>query len=197
MRRARRVSYAQDLWTLKYLGRDFKWHHLSQEIAYQKRVREKKLRTRIAHAKREAEFFLNNVDKAHLLEHIHQRKNNNNTNKNSNNNNNSGIDSGDGDDDGGSQHQHQNDIIEMEEDNNNLTTPTNTTIHSHPIKRTFKQKLPTNKPIEDDELDDEFLKSVYMIIYYLSFFSFKEREERVKEMRRMRAKEKERKGERN
>jgi ESF2/ABP1 family protein len=125
------MSYADDLWTLKYLGRHFKWHHLSQEIAYQKRVRDKKLRTRIVQAKREAEFFLNSVDKAHVLEHINNRK--------------------------------KTSTQTTEEPSNTITTSstnTNTTTNSHPIKRTFKQKLPTTKPIEDEELDENFLKSV-------------------------------------
>jgi ESF2/ABP1 family protein len=81
----RRVRFAADLWNLTYLGKHVKWHHLTQQLTYQKRIRDKKLQQQIQQAKREANQFLDNVEKSHinnLIEEKRQKK----LNKRANNN---------------------------------------------------------------------------------------------------------------
>jgi len=57
-------SKAHDaLWNIKYLPR-FKWSHLTERLAYEKAVHQQKMRNEISQAKREAEFFKSNVEKA-------------------------------------------------------------------------------------------------------------------------------------
>ncbi|XP_012257265.1 activator of basal transcription 1-like [Athalia rosae] len=54
------------LWNIKYLPR-FKWVHLSERLAYERAVHKQRLRTEIAQAKREANFFSYNVDRSKKL----------------------------------------------------------------------------------------------------------------------------------
>ncbi|BDA42668.1 Pre-rRNA-processing protein esf2 [Coccomyxa sp. Obi] len=69
----RRSAYHYDLWCLKYLPK-FKWDHLSEEIAYQKAVREQRLAAEISAAKRERDFYLSRVDKAKAVAAQQERK---------------------------------------------------------------------------------------------------------------------------
>lgn len=73
-KKRRRVRFAADLWTLTYLGKHVKWHHLTQQLTYQKRIREKKLVQQIQQAKREANQFLDNVEKSHIHNLIEQKR---------------------------------------------------------------------------------------------------------------------------
>ncbi|GAB4820281.1 hypothetical protein N2152v2_007327 [Parachlorella kessleri] len=69
----RRSAYFYDLWCMKYLPK-FKWDHLTEEINYQKAVREQKLAAEISAAKRERDFYLSRVDKAKAVSAILERK---------------------------------------------------------------------------------------------------------------------------
>jgi ESF2/ABP1 family protein len=69
----RRSAHYFDLWTIKYLPK-FKWDHLTEEINYQKAVREQRLAAEVAAAKRERDFYLSRVDKAKAVESIIERK---------------------------------------------------------------------------------------------------------------------------
>ncbi|EIE24653.1 hypothetical protein COCSUDRAFT_14459, partial [Coccomyxa subellipsoidea C-169] len=69
----RRSAYHYDLWCLKYLSK-FKWDHLSEEIAYQKAIREQRLAAEISAAKRERDFYLSRVDKAKAVAAQQERK---------------------------------------------------------------------------------------------------------------------------
>ena len=42
----------------------FKWSHLTERLAYEKALQQQKMRSEISQAKREAEFFKSNVEKA-------------------------------------------------------------------------------------------------------------------------------------
>jgi len=64
--------YAADIWNIKYLPK-FKWHHLTERIAYEKRTREARLRAELLQAKRETNLYLENVAKAHGIEHQKER----------------------------------------------------------------------------------------------------------------------------
>ncbi|KAH0953443.1 hypothetical protein HN011_007376 [Eciton burchellii] len=54
------------IWNIKYLPR-FKWIHLSERLAYERAIHKQKLRTEIAQAKREVNFFSYNVDRSKKL----------------------------------------------------------------------------------------------------------------------------------
>lgn len=58
-----------ELWAIKYLSK-FKWSHLTEQIGYEKAVREQKLRTEISQAKREAGLYLKQVERAQTNEKI-------------------------------------------------------------------------------------------------------------------------------
>lgn len=51
------------LWTMKYLPR-FKWVHLSERLTYEKAVHRQKLQTEMSQARREAQFFQDNLEKS-------------------------------------------------------------------------------------------------------------------------------------
>lgn len=61
------------LWTIKYLPR-FKWINLSERLAYEKAVYKQKLRTEISQAKKEAQFFQNNLDLSEMLKRKKKRE---------------------------------------------------------------------------------------------------------------------------
>ncbi|XP_077550257.1 activator of basal transcription 1-like [Haemaphysalis longicornis] len=59
----RRAEYYHSLWSIKYLHR-FRWTHLNERLAYEKAVRDQRLRTEIAQAKRESNFYVAAVQKS-------------------------------------------------------------------------------------------------------------------------------------
>ncbi|ORY98685.1 hypothetical protein BCR43DRAFT_487973 [Syncephalastrum racemosum] len=59
----RKSNYYHEMWTIKYLPK-FKWNHLMEQITYEQRAREHKLRTEIAQATRENKAYLQNVEHA-------------------------------------------------------------------------------------------------------------------------------------
>lgn len=67
----KRQRFASDLWCIKYLHR-FHWTHLSERLAYEQTVLQQRLRTEVTQAKKETNFYLNNVDKGEKMER--QRK---------------------------------------------------------------------------------------------------------------------------
>ncbi|XP_018497606.1 activator of basal transcription 1 [Galendromus occidentalis] len=52
----RRAPYHDCLWNIKYLNR-YRWTHLSERLTYEKAVKDQRLRTEIAKAKREASYY--------------------------------------------------------------------------------------------------------------------------------------------
>ncbi|XP_037126813.1 activator of basal transcription 1 [Syngnathus acus] len=62
----KRQTFVSDLWCIKYLHK-FQWTHLSERLAYEQMVLHQRLRTEVSQAKRETNFYLENVDKsAHI-----------------------------------------------------------------------------------------------------------------------------------
>uniref|UniRef100_A0A8C3F7F6 Activator of basal transcription 1 n=1 Tax=Chrysemys picta bellii TaxID=8478 RepID=A0A8C3F7F6_CHRPI len=57
----RRSRFHYDLWNIKYLHR-FRWPHLSERLAYERQVRQQRLRAEISQAKRETGFYLRSVE---------------------------------------------------------------------------------------------------------------------------------------
>ncbi|GIL49904.1 hypothetical protein Vafri_6156 [Volvox africanus] len=70
---SKRSAYHYDLWNIKYLPK-FKWDALTEEINYQRAVREQRLATEISAAKRERDFYLSRVDKAKAIGAIKERR---------------------------------------------------------------------------------------------------------------------------
>ncbi|XP_072883275.1 activator of basal transcription 1 isoform X1 [Hemitrygon akajei] len=69
----KRSRFHDDLWNMKYLHR-FKWIHLSERLAYEKLVKRQRLRVEVSQAKRETNFFLQNVEKSKNLEKLQELK---------------------------------------------------------------------------------------------------------------------------
>lgn len=68
-----RSAYKYDLWCLKYLPK-FKWDHLTEEINYEKAVREQRLAAELSAAKRERDFYLSRVDHAKAMAAMEKRR---------------------------------------------------------------------------------------------------------------------------
>jgi len=64
---SRRSKYAEDLWMIKYL-KGFKWHHLTEKIAYEKQIRSTKIREEMTQARRETEHYLQQVERSKRME---------------------------------------------------------------------------------------------------------------------------------
>ena len=61
------------LWNLKYLHK-FKWSHLTEKVAYERRVREQKLRVEMMQARRENAAYVEMVETGKKLDKIEERK---------------------------------------------------------------------------------------------------------------------------
>jgi ESF2/ABP1 family protein len=59
-------KFCDILWSLKYLP-GFKWIHLSERLTYERAVSSAKLRVATSKARKEADFFQNNLDKSDKL----------------------------------------------------------------------------------------------------------------------------------
>lgn len=66
--------FHDDLWTLRYLGGEFKWNHLTEQISYENAIREQKMATELAQAKRETSAYLRQVEKARVIGKIIEKK---------------------------------------------------------------------------------------------------------------------------
>jgi ESF2/ABP1 family protein len=74
MQRKKRGSLADDLWCVKYL-QNFKWSALTEKVAYDRRVRDQRLKVELSHAKRENKEFESMVEKGANFEKMVDRKN--------------------------------------------------------------------------------------------------------------------------
>ena len=52
----RNIPFREDLWTIKYLHK-FKWHHFIEKMNLSRKLREQRMKTEIAQARREANFI--------------------------------------------------------------------------------------------------------------------------------------------
>lgn len=57
------TKFCDILWSLKYLP-GFKWIHLSERLTYERAVQHQKLQIATSKARKEADFFQNNLDKS-------------------------------------------------------------------------------------------------------------------------------------
>ncbi|KAI9270877.1 hypothetical protein BY458DRAFT_436186 [Sporodiniella umbellata] len=69
----RSSRYYAEMWNIKYLPK-FKWHHLTEQMAHEKQAQQQRLRNEIAQANRENKIYLQNVEKAKMLENMKQKK---------------------------------------------------------------------------------------------------------------------------
>lgn len=69
----KRSHHYGDLWNLKYLHK-FKWSHLTEKVAYERRVREQKLRVEMMQARRENAAYVELVETGKKLDKIEARK---------------------------------------------------------------------------------------------------------------------------
>ncbi|XP_022619643.1 activator of basal transcription 1 [Seriola dumerili] len=69
----KRQRFSSDLWCIKYLHR-FQWTHLSERLAYEQTVLQQRLRTEVSQAKRETNFYLNNVEKSAHMDNMRRKK---------------------------------------------------------------------------------------------------------------------------
>ncbi|CAM9168907.1 unnamed protein product [Pylaiella littoralis] len=69
----KRNFYHDDTWNLKYL-RKFKWDHLTEKVAYERRVRSQKLRLETMQAKRENARYVELVESGRSFAKMEERK---------------------------------------------------------------------------------------------------------------------------
>lgn len=86
----RSVHYG-DLWNLKFLKR-FRWSHLTEKVAYERRVKEHKLKIEMMQVKKENASYRNLVERGQTMDRIEARRarNNNNTKEGGDNKGNDG-----------------------------------------------------------------------------------------------------------
>uniref|UniRef100_A0A8C5PEP6 Activator of basal transcription 1 n=1 Tax=Leptobrachium leishanense TaxID=445787 RepID=A0A8C5PEP6_9ANUR len=65
--------FHDDLWNIKYLHR-FRWSHLSERLAMERQVRQQRMRVEVSQAKRETNFYLENVERSKKFSKAERRK---------------------------------------------------------------------------------------------------------------------------
>ena len=71
--RKKGAQYYDDLWNLKYL-KGFKWEHLTEKAAYERRVRESKMQAAMQQAKRRNAEIADLIEQSKVQKHIEKRK---------------------------------------------------------------------------------------------------------------------------
>ena len=69
----RRSAYYSDLWNMRYLPK-FKWDNLTEEIEYQKALRDQKMQLELAVAKKERDFYLQKVEQSKQIQKMQERR---------------------------------------------------------------------------------------------------------------------------
>ena len=65
--------FHDDIWTLRYLPK-FKWHNLTEKLAYDAKVREQRLKAESTQARKEVTFFMEKVDLKKRLDKMEEKK---------------------------------------------------------------------------------------------------------------------------
>lgn len=52
----KKSPFAEAIWTMKYLHR-FKWHHLNEQVAFDQKSKEQRLRMELSRVRKEADFY--------------------------------------------------------------------------------------------------------------------------------------------
>lgn len=69
----KRSVHYDDVWNVKYL-KGFKWSHLTEKVAYERRVREQKLRVEMMEIKKENALFVKELERGKALDYIEDRR---------------------------------------------------------------------------------------------------------------------------
>jgi ESF2/ABP1 family protein len=69
----RKGTHSEDLWSLRYL-KGFKWDMLTEKVAYERRVREQKLRVEMAGASRQKKEFEARIEEGERFEAMERRR---------------------------------------------------------------------------------------------------------------------------
>ncbi|KAJ8656569.1 hypothetical protein O0I10_007646 [Lichtheimia ornata] len=69
----RQSPYYHDTWTIKYLPK-FKWRHLTEQMAYERKAREQQLQAETAQVKRENKAYLDSVARAKMHKSMEEQK---------------------------------------------------------------------------------------------------------------------------
>jgi len=69
----KRSVHFGDLWNVKYLSK-FQWSHLTEKVAYERRVREQKLKIEMVHARKENQAYSNLVEAGKTMDRIDDRR---------------------------------------------------------------------------------------------------------------------------
>jgi len=70
----KKSKFYDSLWCMKYLP-SFKWVHLSERLAYEQAVYKKRLMAEISQARKETDFFQQNLDKSESIKKLEKKKN--------------------------------------------------------------------------------------------------------------------------
>jgi ESF2/ABP1 family protein len=65
--------YRDDIWNIKYL-KGFQWNHLKEKVAYEKRIRGTKMMAEVAQAKRDSNYYVQQLERAREISKIEERK---------------------------------------------------------------------------------------------------------------------------
>ena len=65
--------YSDDLWNLKYLPK-FKWHHLTERLAHEERLKKERLRLELEQERKVQEYYATQVQKSKTIGGIVKRK---------------------------------------------------------------------------------------------------------------------------
>jgi len=68
----RKSASRESLWTMKYLA-GFKWIHLNEQLNYEQKIDQYRMRAEISQAKRQAEFFADQVEKGDNLRKLEEK----------------------------------------------------------------------------------------------------------------------------
>lgn len=69
----KRSAHYGDLWVIKYLSK-FEWSHLTEKVAYERRVKEQKLRLETMQARKETSAYKHLVETGKKIDKIEERK---------------------------------------------------------------------------------------------------------------------------
>ena len=71
--KSKRDKFVTELWNISYL-KNFKWHHLTEKVAYERKLRAVKLRGQLSAAKKEAEAYLARVEQGKALQGMQEKR---------------------------------------------------------------------------------------------------------------------------
>jgi ESF2/ABP1 family protein len=73
MTEGKRGFYGADLWNIKFLPH-FKWHHLTEKLTYERRIKRDKLRGELAAVRKDAEAYVEQADRARGIRKMQEKR---------------------------------------------------------------------------------------------------------------------------